>query len=181
MVKTKISVLDKEHAALGATEEEQDVSALPRIVVPMGAFNDPNNPLAAAGSVNYPLGDHPVEHSEDYGADVEPGTHQVGNAMGDADGGDTASSADRSEWKKADWQKRAKQLDLAVSGNLDALQKRVEEHEKAETEYAEWEAEVNSASRDELDKMAPDYNLEPSEYSTKEDLAAAIIAAENAE
>src|SRR4051812_13723288 len=60
-------VQDVEHAALAATEEAQDVSRLNRIVVPMPAFTNPNNPATAGGSINLELDEHPVEHDPDFG------------------------------------------------------------------------------------------------------------------
>lgn len=75
-----ISVHDKDNAALGATEEEQNMDKLARVLVPMPAFTDPSNPKAAAGTINMTLDQHPVEHSPDYGADVhgtDPGTKQM--------------------------------------------------------------------------------------------------------
>jgi hypothetical protein len=57
-----MSVHDKTHPTLGPTEEAQDVDRLARQIVPMPAFNDPNNPVAASGSVNLSLNDHPVQH-----------------------------------------------------------------------------------------------------------------------
>jgi len=70
-----MSVHDKFHPALGPTEEAQDVTTLNRVVVPMGAFTDPNNPAAASASVNLSIDKSPVTHAEDYGrsATVEQG------------------------------------------------------------------------------------------------------------
>jgi hypothetical protein len=70
-----MSVHDKEHPSLAATEEAQDVASLNRIVVGMPAYTDPHNPMTLSGSVNLPLDQHPVTHSEDYGEDVTPGQH----------------------------------------------------------------------------------------------------------
>ena len=62
-----ISVEDKEHPALGATREAQDMSVLNKIVTPPPSFTNPNNPVTAAGSINLDLDKHPMELSPDYG------------------------------------------------------------------------------------------------------------------
>lgn len=75
--KQDMSVLDVEHAALAPTHEAQDTSKLNKIVVGMPSFTNPNNPDTAAGSVNFDVDEHPVEHSADYGAAVSPGVDEV--------------------------------------------------------------------------------------------------------
>jgi hypothetical protein len=81
-----MSVHDKMHPTLGPTEEAQDVASLERIVVPMPAYTDPNNPAAAAGTINLSLNDHPVTHSEDYGQEIHQsvGSVEVQNPLSDA-------------------------------------------------------------------------------------------------
>jgi hypothetical protein len=196
-----MSVDAKEHPALGPTEEAQDVDRLQKQVVPMPAFNDPNNPVAASGSVNLSLNDHPVAHSEDYGVTVasEFGFDHVENTMSEGardlqeydrtsgdDDPETAAAKnkaaglpkDRDEWTKADWQTHAKSLGLATSGNKEALRARVEDHEGAQEERAEFDKETRSLSREDLDKAAAKYDINPEEYSTKDLLADAVVAAE---
>lgn len=135
---TVIPVADKANPALGATEEEQDMSNLNRIVVPVGAYTDPSNPSAISASVNLTLDKSPVEHSEDYGkSDLEDAGVEADDVSGTMDAtelkeegsGVSARSEDREEWTKADWQDQAREYDLAVSGNLDTIQARVEAHE----------------------------------------------------
>lgn len=176
-------VQDKEHPTLGPTEEAQDVASLERIVVPMPAFNDPNNPLAAAGTVNMALSDHPVEHSEDY-AEAERGCGTVevqsplsGQGAGSGSGGDEFTVPEnRDDWTKADWQKQARAYEIATSGNLDTLKSRVEGFEAENAERDEYEKEVNAMSREELDKEAAKLDVDAETYSIKELLAAAVIA-----
>lgn len=184
-----MSVHDKEHPSLAATEEAQDVASLNRIVVGMPAFSDPHNPMTQSGSVNLPLDTHPVTHSEDYGQDVTPGTHvfeaehsplAVGAAtlMGEDREAMPVAPEDREEWTKANWQSAARYYNLATSGNVDTIRGRVEDHETAEEEAQERSRELQGMSREELDGLAPQYELDPGEYSRKEDLADAILAAE---
>lgn len=189
-----MSVHDKFNPSLGPTEEAQDVASLNRIVVPMPAFTDPHNPMAQSGSVNLPLDRHPVTHSEDYARDVQPGTHTYqaddGEASTMAAGAVTLSelsgvsdkfaalSEDREEWKKADWQVAATHYGLPTSGNFDTIRARVEDYETDQEAVEEREKELHSLSRDELDNLAGSYDIDPEDYSRKEDLASAILAAE---
>lgn len=183
-----MSVHDKDNSALPATYEGQDTDALARTIVPMPSYTDPNNPLAAAGSINMSLDSHPVTHAEDYG-DFERalGDHPVLTPM-DTHARDLTDETlpspgdsqpeDRSEWKKAHWQAQAKEYGLTTSGNIETLTTRVEEHESAVEERSAFEAEANDMKREELDKLAAQYDIDPEHYSKKEDLAAAVIAAE---
>ena len=129
-------VADKLHPTLGATEEEQDVSSLNRIIVPVGAYTDPSNPAAASASVNLTLDKSPVEHSEDYGqSDLEEAGVEADPVSGTMDAtemrseGVAARSEDREEWTKEDWQEQAREYDLPVSGNKDTIAARVEAYE----------------------------------------------------
>lgn len=196
-----MSVHDKLHPALGPTEEAQDVATLQQQVVPMPAFNDPHNPIAAAGSVNLSLEDHPVTHSADYGRPVieSLGHDHVEHTMSegardlkqfDLSGADNEQRAavmfadlpaDRGDWQKKDWQSAARAYGLGTSGNIGAVQKRVEEHEAQREEYDNFARELRSASREELDEMASERNINPEDYSSKDLLAQAIIAAETDE
>jgi hypothetical protein len=183
-----MSVHDKEYPSLAATEEAQDVASLNRIVVGMPAYTDPHNPMTLSGSVNLPLDQHPVTHSEDYGEDVTPGqyvfeeTHSpmaVGAAtLTDEDRDKLELPEDRDEWKKADWQKAAKHYGLATSGNIDTIRERVEDHENTEEAAEARGKELHAMSREELDALAGDHEIDPAEYSHKEDLAEAILSAE---
>lgn len=186
-----ISVHDKDVAALPPTHEGQDIDSTPRNIVPMPAYTDPNNPLAASGSVNMALDEHPVTHSEDYGQyERDLGDHPVTSPLdtharevvGLVDGTeadeDDDTPEDRADWKKADWQKQAREYGLATSGNLGTVQGRVEDHESAVEERDTYEKDVNGKSREELDKLAAEFDIDPATYTHKEDLAAAIIAAE---
>lgn len=141
-----MSVHDKEHPTLGPTEGSQDVESLPRHIVPMAAFNDPNNPVAVSGSVNLSLDDHPVTHDPDYGKELHEvyGHDHVEHTMTDGartlkqfdrsqddeDGASWGTDTDRGEWLKADWQAQAKEYGLSTSGNLATLRERVEAHEE---------------------------------------------------
>lgn len=196
-----ISVHDKFHPTLGPTEEAQDVDRLARQIVPMPAYNDPNNPVAASGSINLSINDHPVKHSADFGAGVEGefGFDHVENTMSEGarglqeldlttgdDDPETAAAkqaaaslpADRETWAKAHWQTHAKSLGLATSGNIGTIRDRVEDHEAAQEERAEFESATRGSSREDLDKLAAKYDISPEEYSTKDLLADAVVAAE---
>lgn len=188
-----MSVHDKFHPSLAATEEAQDVASLNRIVVGMPAFTDPHNPMSQSGSVNLPLDTHPVTHSEDYGADVTPGEHIFGAEHSPMSAGakslledDDARGAldldeDRETWQKADWQKAAKHYGLATSGNIDTIKSRVEDHEATEEAVEARAKELKGMSREELDGLAPDYDLDPADYSRREELESAILTAEQAQ
>jgi hypothetical protein len=191
-----MSVHDKEHPSLAATEEAQDVASLNRIVVGMPAYTDPHNPMTLSGSVNLPLDQHPVTHSEDYGDDVAPGQFTFdpeGNGgqspmavgakslLSEADTDDTPqfSSEDRAEWSKADWQKAARYYELPTSGNIDTIKNRVEEHEANAEAIDARSKELHAMSREELDALAPEYNIDPADHAHKPDLADAILEAES--
>lgn len=184
-----MSVVDKQVPSLGPTEEAQDVAGLNRIVVGMPAFTDPHNPMTQSGSVNIPLDQHPVTHSEDYGASVAPGQHTFEEAHSpmavgaatllDDEGAKSLDlPEDREQWTKANWQAAAKHYGLATSGNVDTIRTRVEEHEATEEAVEERGKELHAMSRDDLDALAGDYNIDPAEYSHKDDLADAILSAE---
>lgn len=180
---TPISVHDKEVAALGATVEEQDMSSLPRVIVPMGSFTDPNNADASEGSVNMNLDSHPVEHAEDYGADVQPGEHIVLTTMDTESEFDTSGAktdgaevdpTDREQWSKDQWKDHLSGLDLPVSGNMATLKERVEEYEAQEAEYEnmnseDWKEAVGEAqSVEDLDELKAAYDRSGAEYTTVE-------------
>lgn len=158
----EMSVHEKTHPTLGPTEGSQDVDSLPRHIVPMGAYNDPNNPVAVSGSVNLALDDHPVTHDPDYGKQLHEvygqdhveGTMTEGAktlAQFDQTGAGGDAGEDRSEWLKADWQAAAKSHGLPTSGNVATLRERVEAHEAEaaltpeEREAQEREEEVEAA------------------------------------
>jgi hypothetical protein len=178
----EMSVFDKEHAQLGPTHEEQDVSRLDRIVVPPPAYQDPSNPAAASGSINMSVTTHPSEIAEDYGADVLPGeddhrsaidTHAVEMAQVHTGGQDDPDlPEDREEWKKADWQQRAKQLGLTVSGNMETIQSRVEGRESEIEDakamsVADWKDLIDGADNgDDLAEVRGLYDASGAEYSS---------------
>lgn len=175
-----ISVHDKEHSALGPTQEAQDMSTLDRVVVPMPSFTDPADAMTAAGSVNMSLDTHPVVHAEDYGADVLPGqvsvhtvmdTHSIGEEVGSSQAaGDFPE--DRADWQKKHWQAKAREYGLATSGNTDAVSGRVEDHE-AEVEAAksmsatDWKDEIAKAeTADDLADLRELYDASGADLST---------------
>lgn len=142
----EMGVEEKQHPALGPTERSQDVDSLPRHIVPMGAYTDPNNPVAVSGSVNLSLDDHPVTHDPDYGKELHEvyGHDHVENTMSEgsrslqqfdrsqAEAG-AGVEGDREEWSKTDWQKLAKQYQLPTSGSKADLQERVEQYEERQS------------------------------------------------
>src|SRR5262245_27125079 len=136
---TPISVVDKTNPTLGATEEEQDMSQLNRIVVPVGAYTDPNNPAAESASVNLPLDKSPLEHDASYGvSDLEEAGVEADTVSGTMDASalapeeSAATSEDRDDWTKAEWQNLADSYGLSTSGNKDEIIARVEEYEEAQ-------------------------------------------------
>lgn len=137
-------VADKPNPTLGPTEASQDMATLNQIIVPVGAYTDPNNPNAISASVNLTLDKSPVAHPEDYGqnqltdAEVEADSVQTG-MLSTEEGAGTAPEDDRDEWKKADWQAKAGEYGLATSGTIEEIQTRIEDHE-AELAEAEEEA-----------------------------------------
>lgn len=197
----EMSVHDKEHPTLGPTEEEQDVATLDRIVVPPGAFLDPDNPNTINNSVNVSVNDHPNPLAADYGetATADVGSDDVKNTMSDElaklvdEGADanprtaagrlatSEAPEDREEWQKKHWQAQAQAYGLSTSGNMGALRERVEEHEAEDERMAEFEKELHGMGREELDKVAADYDIDAESYSRKEDLAQAVLAAERGE
>lgn len=178
-----MAVEDKEHPSLAATEEAQDVSTLNPIIVPMPSFTDPNNPAASGGSINLDLDEHPVVHSDDYGAaygerDVAPSiadTHSrdMGAAAvepGDPGrrekaarkaGGVTEFPENRGDWSKKHWQARAQELELPTSGNTDTVKARVEEEEGYQEEVKGWNA---GAWQDALDQVETQEDLDELKY-----------------
>jgi hypothetical protein len=186
-----MSVHDKDHPSLGATKEAQDVASLNRIVVGMPAFTDPHNPMTQSGSVNLPLDQHPVTHSADYGQDVTPGAHTFGEAhspmavgaatLADEDRDKLELPEERDDWTKANWQAAAKHYGLPTSGNVDTIRTRVEEHEATQEAVEERSKELHEMSREDLDTLAGEYEIDPSEHGRKEDLAEAILTAEQAQ
>lgn len=184
-----MSVFDKEHPTLPPTEEGQDVESLAKIVVPMPAFTSPDNPMTLSGSINLPLDRHPVTHSEDYGQNVTPEAFtsdapespMAVGAMTIQEEGRKASDLpeDREEWQKSHWQQQARSLGVRTTGSLDQIRRGVEEHEEMQQAAEERGSELRGMSRDDLDKLAGQYDLDPSEYSRKEDLAEAILRAES--
>lgn len=180
----EMAVADKRHPALGPTEGAQDVSSLNRIVVPPGAYTDPNNPMANSNSVNLTVDKTPTPVSDDYGvtqleeAGVEPHPVQIMLDDGSKLSGGTAGEPEpeqlpenRDEWSKANWQTQARTLGLAVSGNFDAVQSRVEERE-AQIDAAkqmnaeDWKAQIEDA--DDLADLRALYTASGAEYSTVE-------------
>jgi len=178
-----ISVHDKDVAALAATREAQDMSRLNRVTVPMPAFVNPNNPETASGSVNLSLAKTPVSHSEDYG--VGRGSHvrlsaaDIGVGEAESDDLDTGATGveypeNRDDWGKKHWQSQAREYGLPVSGNMDEVKERVEEHEGAidaakEYRAEDWKAEIESAeTTDDLDELQTLYEQSGVEFSTVE-------------
>lgn len=176
----EMSVHDKTHPTLGPTEGSQDVDTLPRHIVPMAAYNDPNNPIAVSGSVNLSLDDHPVTHDPDYGKQLHEvyghdhveGTMTEGaKALKEFDqSGDAAGDGDREGWSKADWQKAAKKYDLSTSGNIATLRERVEAHE----EYA-------SLSPEEQEEMARQEEVDAAKSLKAGDWQSQIAEAKDAD
>lgn len=110
------------------------------IVVPMPAFGDPNLPEAAGGSINFgtdsyaPMDEHPVKHSDDYGAGIDEQTRDR-NALPQGTANESSAqedSSNRDEWSKDQWKELADSYGLPVSGNKDELIERVTEHEASE-------------------------------------------------
>ena len=177
---TPISVHDKDHPSLAATKEAQDVASLDRIIVPPGAYTDPNNPEAAGGSVNMSVYTHPSDIPDDYGESVEPGDVDVRSVLDSSleEGGGAAAkggadrSDDRDEWTKADWVAQAGDYGLSKSGNVDAVKDRVEEFEM-EVEDAkdynagDWQSQIEDASSaDELAGLRKLYDATDNDYVT---------------
>jgi hypothetical protein len=170
--------------SVAPTEEAQDMSTLGRIVVPMPSHTDPSNPLSASGSVNMTLENHPVEHSEDYGAMVEPGEfspegtmdqHALEVVTGEEGGGrgsQAPSDEERVAWTKDDWKAKAAEYELAVGGTKADLQKRVEEHEAEQEAYkdfsaSDWQDAIDECEdEDQLAELRAAYDASGADYST---------------
>lgn len=188
MSEQEFSVHDKNHASLPATEEGQDVSSLPPIVVPPPSYTDPNNPAAAGGSVNFDLDSHPLELSEDYGLSVGDYRTAVMGTMDDPSegghpdpGGEDAKvnaakgadlPEDREEWTKAHYQTALRAAGLPTSGKIDALADRYSEYEAQEEEYkaynaGNWIDDVEGAeTQDDLDEVKAAYGRSGAEFAT---------------
>lgn len=184
-----MSVHDKLNAALGPTEEEQDMSTLNRVVVPVGMFTDPNVPEASSASVNLSVDTSPFPHSEDYGAAVTPGEHTVtgtedlhaaeagdpGRREAAAKRGAAPFPDNRDEWQKKHWQARAQELGLSTSGNMDTVKDRVEETEAIDEEYAaysasDWKIDIDETqTEDDLAELRSAYVRSGADYSTVAD------------
>ena len=182
---TPIPVGDKDHPSLAATKEAQDVASLDRIIVPPGAYTDPSNPAAAAGSLNMSVYTHPVDIPEDYGESVEPGDVDVRSTIDlhaeeqvPSDGTDDESAAnlpeDRDEWKKADWVTQAAAYGLPVSGNMDTVKDRVEEYEDQLEEAkgysaSDWQSQIEDEDdEDSLTALRKLYDASGASFATVE-------------
>ena len=116
--------------------EDVDMARLNRIVVPMPAFTDPNNPMAQSGSVNLELGRHPVQHSEDFAQrdnldDVGQMTDGPENGM--SEGAQSLQEnpfaefpADRNDWTKEQWVSAANYFGVDSGGSKQEIRERVE-------------------------------------------------------
>lgn len=182
----EMAVVDKLRPTLGPTEGSQDVDSRPVNTVGMPAYTDPNNPVAASGSVNLSLNDHPVEHADDFGqvAKDTVGDHAVASPMTDPETAAASKSLedapeDRKEWQKTHWQAQAGAYGLATSGNKKTLQKRVEDHEgeleereqevsaAKELNAGDWISEVEDTDdEEELAKLRSLYDATGQEFST---------------
>jgi hypothetical protein len=170
-----IAVADKEHPSLGATKEAQNVTVLNKIIVPPASYTNPNDPMAASGSINLDLDQHPMEISPDYGQstlDAHSGERDVVTGVQDENSADMSDALnasdpnavsaggagtpgarekavatpaheypeDKDTWLKGDWQAKAREYGLAVSGNLDTISGRVKEYEEGVEEAKQWNA-----------------------------------------
>lgn len=167
----EMSVHDKDNAALPPTVEGQDMSTLERVIVPMPQFVDPHDPRAQAGSVNMDLDDHPMDHSEDYGA-LEGEGHQIDSPENVGLRTSVGDEKPMDEWTKADFKDRLGARGLAVSGNLEELQTRWEESEAQEEQYgnynaSEWHDDIDNAeSTDDLASLRAAYDRSGADFST---------------
>lgn len=107
-------------------------------LVPMPAFADPSNPKALGGSINFGVAggfpdfeEHPVEHSDDYGAAYLRGPEgaEVTDLTSVREGAGEGEGEERDSWLKADWETLAKEYGLPHSGTVAEIKQRVEEHE----------------------------------------------------
>ena len=165
-------------------EESGMAEELQPVVMGPPGYASPD-PRTMAG-VLVPLEDHPLagDIAEDYGKSVAD-VHGVEVAEGTAQStlgvqGDKALDLpeDREEWSKADWQKFAKSKGLSTGGTVADLRERVEEHESVAELTEARGKELHAMTREELDKAAESAGVESSQYSRKEDLADAVLAAE---
>lgn len=156
---------DKPRAHLASTEEAQDVDRLQRIIVPPGAYVDPNDPQAANASVNRTIEDHPTDLAADYGK------RPVSAAVTTGEGNATLPE-DRNKWKKADWVNQAKQYGLPVSGNMDEVIGRVNDYEKAIEDAKSmdadgWIEEIEDVDNtDDLGALRKLYDASGADFST---------------
>jgi hypothetical protein len=80
----------------------------------------------------------------------------------------------RDDWQKKHWQARAREFNLSVSGNTDAVKGRVEEHEGAIESVkgwnaADWQTAVADAeTADDLDELRGLYGVSGVDFSTVE-------------
>lgn len=138
------------------------MSEVDSTVVGMPAHTDPGNPDAQHGSINQPLSDHPVAHSEDYGQAVQVDTLDVtaddptvAGALQRAVAGksgyeDEDAPLDREQWNRGHWKAAAKKYGLTVGGNMDEVKTRVEEYEASVDEAkamnaGDWQGEIENA------------------------------------
>lgn len=185
----EMSVFDKDNAALGPTEEAQDMRSLNRVTVPMPAFVNPHQPLMASGSINLSIDETPVPHSDDFGAetgdhvqtsvmDAEASTLEVPEPV---DGSDDAPAEeiefpdDRAQWTKVHWQAAARADGLHVSGTIDEVKDRVEEFEGAVEDAksfraTDWVSAIEDAeTADDLKDVQKLYDRSGASFSTVAD------------
>jgi hypothetical protein len=114
-------------------------------VAPMPAHTDPENPLAAAGSINMALEQHPVEHSPDFGATIEQ-----------RDGVTSAVDAHATETREM--------LNVETGGSGGAPS------EDSELRATDWKKQVEAAeTTEELQDVRERYNASDADYKTVDD------------
>lgn len=141
-----MSVHETNDPNVAPTIEAQDsVPERPPIVVPMPAHTDPENPLAASGSINMALEQHPVPHSEDFGATIE-----------DRDGVTSGVDAHAVETREM--------LDVQTGGTGGALSK------DDELRASDWKDQIDAAETPEdLASVQERYKASGAEFKTVED------------
>jgi hypothetical protein len=141
-----LSVHDLNDPNVAPTFEAQDaIAERPPIVVPMPAHTDPENPLAAAGSINMALEQHPVEHSPDFGATIEQ-----------RDGVTSAVDAHATETREM--------LNVETGGSGGAPS------EDSELRATDWKKQVEAAeTTEELQDVRERYNASDADYKTVDD------------
>jgi hypothetical protein len=173
--------------SLRQEDQEDAMQELPQVEVigpPGYASPDP----ATSTGLLLPIEDHPLsgDISEDYGANVaNPAEVTATGTLTAIDGDDDGEVKDVSKaddsWTKKDWQAAAKSRGVGQSGSIADIKDRIKEYDKEEEKRQEEVDAIKNMSREELDELAAEYDIDADTYSRADLLEQAVLAASRGE